>query len=188
MPTDESTAVNHQQGDLDVTLSRGYRRQSFVIDGGFEGYDGCLRFCYTESYLNWIGTSPANGTLDATIFLYHDYAHFGQGVGLLGSAVGRDDLPGTLTPRHPLNTVAGHTYQIAFFHSSTFSGPKLETDAFVDVLWNGEVVGNVSNGYQPWTFYSFFVTAVGADVLAFHGGKAPAWSFIDDVFLFKVNV
>ena len=188
LPTDASTAVNHRQGDLNVTLSRGYRRQSFVVDGGFEGYDGCLRFCYTESYLNWIGTSPANGTLDATIFVYHEYAHFGQGVGLLGSAVGLDDLAGTLTPRHSLYTTAGHTYQIAFFHSSTFSGPELETDAFVAVLWNGEVVGRVRNGYQPWTFYSFFVTAVGSDVLAFHGGKAPAWSFIDDVFLFKVDV
>ncbi|KAF8337155.1 hypothetical protein F5887DRAFT_1244600 [Amanita rubescens] len=185
-PTNESTAVNRQQGDLQVSLSRGYRRQSFVVDGGFEGYYGCLEFCYTESYLNWVGTSSVDGTEDATIFTYQAYAHFGRSVGLLGSATGSDDLPGTLSPRHSLNTIAGHPYQIAFFYSSTFSGRYLEAEAFVDVLWNGEVVGSVKNGYQPWTFYSFVVTAVGGDVLAFHGGKAPAWSFIDDVFLFKV--
>lgn len=169
-----------------MSLSRGYRRQSFVVDGGFEGYYGCLEFCYTESYLNWVGTSPVNGTKDATIFTYQAYAHFGKSVGLLGSATGADDLPGTLSPRHSLNTIAGRLYQIAFYHSSAFSGRDLEAEAFVDVLWNGEVVGSVKNGYQPWTFYSFLVTAVGGDVLAFHGGKAPAWSFIDDVFLFKV--
>ncbi|KAF8626637.1 hypothetical protein AX15_004777 [Amanita polypyramis BW_CC] len=186
LPTDESTAINHQQGDLKVTFSRGYRRKSYVVDGGFEGFNACLEFCYTESYLNWIGISPVNGTQDATIFSYHEYAHFGRGVGLLGSALGLDDLPGTLAPRHSLRTVAGHQYLIAFFHSSTFSGSKLEAAAFVDVLWNGNIVGTVKPGYQSWTFYSFPVTAIGNDLLAFHGGKAPAWSFIDDIFVFKL--
>ncbi|KAK2464922.1 hypothetical protein APHAL10511_002998 [Amanita phalloides] len=186
LPTDETTAVNHQQGDIQVTFSRGYRRKSYVVDGGFEGYIDCLEFCYTESYLNWVGTSPENGTQDATIFNYRAYAHFGHGVGLLGSAVGVDGLPGTLSPRRTLYTDAGHTYQIAFFHSSTFSGAKMESDAFVQVMWNKEVVGTVRPGYQAWTFYSFVVTAVGGDQLAFRGGRAPAWSFLDDIFVLKV--
>ena len=186
MPNDESTAVNHGQGNLKVTFSRGYRRESYVVDGGFEGYFACLHFCYTESYFNWVGISPENGTEDATIFTYHDYAHFGNGVGLLGSAVGVDSLPGTLTPRQPLYTVPGRQYLLTFFHSSTFSGPALEADAFVEIMWNGKVIATIRPGYQAWTFYSFPVIAEGNDVLAFHGGRAPAWSFIDDVFLFKL--
>ncbi|KIL57885.1 hypothetical protein M378DRAFT_357033 [Amanita muscaria Koide BX008] len=185
-PTGQSTAVNYGQGDLKVTFSRGYRRESYVVDGGFEGYNGCIEFCYTDSYWNWVGTSPVNGTLDATIFHYPEYAHFGQGVGLLGSALNYDRFSGTLSPRHSLYTVPGHQYQIAFFHSSSFSGPDYEAKAFVDIMWNAKVVATIRPGYEGWTFYSFIVTAVGNDALAFHGGAAPAWSFIDDVFLFKV--
>ncbi|KAF9043296.1 hypothetical protein BJ165DRAFT_1595297 [Panaeolus papilionaceus] len=183
---DASSATNTGQGDLQVTFSRGYRRKNYVVDGGFEGYTACSDFCFTASYANWVGTSPAGGTLDATIFHFQPYAHSGSGVGLLGSATGADNLPGTLTPASPLQTVSGKNYQINFFQASAFSGPTLEADAFIDILWNGNVVTTITPGFQNWQFYSFQVTAAGNDVLAFRGGKAPAWSFIDDIAVFQV--
>ncbi|CAA7263587.1 unnamed protein product [Cyclocybe aegerita] len=183
---DESTAVNTGQGNLKVTFSRGYKRKNYVIDGGFEGYNACNDFCFSASYSNWIGTSPPGGSLDATIFFYPPYAHAGNGVALLGSATGADNLPGTLTPTHPLNTVTGKAYLITFFHASAFSGPVLEADAFVDILWNGNIVTTIRPGFSNWQYYQFQVTGAGNDVLAFHGGKAPAWSFLDDIHVFEI--
>ncbi|KAF8175126.1 hypothetical protein BJ912DRAFT_38754 [Pholiota molesta] len=182
---DASTAVNTGQGDLQVTFSRGYKRKNFVIDGGFEGFTECDDFCFDTSYANWIGTSPAGGTLDATIFFFQPYAHSGNAVSLLGSATAEDALAGTLTPAQPLATVAGKTYSINFFHASAFSGPSLEANAFVDVRWNGATVATIRPGFENYAFFQFTVTAVGGDVLAFHGGAAPAWSFIDDVSVFQ---
>lgn len=164
-----------------MTYSRGYRRKNYVVDGGFEGYTGCGDFCYTTSYVNWVGTSPPGGTLDATIFHYQPYAHTGSSVGILGSASGDDNLPGTMTAAQPLNTVAGKKYQIAFFQASAFSGPTSEADAFIEVLWNGQVARRFEPGYSNWQFLTVEVTAVGNDVLAFRGGKAPAWTFFDDI-------
>ncbi|GLB40797.1 hypothetical protein LshimejAT787_0900120 [Lyophyllum shimeji] len=180
---DESTAVNYGQGDLKVTYSRGYKRKTLTVDSGFEGYT-CPNgdeFCFGTSSSAWVGTSPTGGSLDATIFHYAPYTRSGSSVALLGSASGVDALAGTLAPKNPLNTVAGRKYSITFFHQSTYSGQDAEKDAFVDVLWNGAIVQTIKPGYQDWTFYEFTVTAVGNDKLAFHGGKAPAWSFIDDV-------
>ncbi|KAF8632774.1 hypothetical protein AX17_004761 [Amanita inopinata Kibby_2008] len=184
LPNDQSTAVNYGQGDLQVTYSRGYRRISYLPDGGFEGYNACAVFCFTTTYTNWIGTSHPHGVLDATIFKYMPYAHSGHSVGILGSADYHDRLPGTLSPRKTLKTVPGKQYVIAFFHESTFSGQRGEAKAFVKVMWNGKAVATIRPGYQPWTYYAFTVTAVGHDWLAFHGGKAPSWSFIDDVYVF----
>ncbi|KAJ6491845.1 hypothetical protein C8R47DRAFT_1214635 [Mycena vitilis] len=79
--TDNSTAVNYGQGDLVVTLSRGYARKDLVIDGGFEGYQDCISFCFTQSYANWNGTSPKGGDMDAAIFFSRDYARCEAGVG-----------------------------------------------------------------------------------------------------------
>ncbi|EAU87109.1 hypothetical protein CC1G_05798 [Coprinopsis cinerea okayama7 len=186
IPSDESTAVNYGQGDLQVTFSRGYRRKNFLPDGGFEGYTACSSFCYTESYANWIGTSPSGGFQDATIFHYPPYAHSGHGSALLGSATGLDNLPGELTPASPLQTVAGKKYQIAFFQNSAFSGPTLQVDAFVEVLWNGQVVRRIEPGFSQWSFYAVEVTAVGEDVLTFRGGKAPAWTFLDDIAVWQL--
>lgn len=185
MVADASTAVNYGQGDLKVTYARGYRRKSLVLDGGFEGYT-CADFCFAASYASWIGTSPAGGNLDATIFHYAPYAHSGNSVGLLGSANGVDALAGTLAPAKPLATVAGKTYVITFFHASVYSGQSSEKDAFVDVLWNGAIVSTIKPGYSAWKYYEYTVTARGNDTLAFHGGKAPAWSFIDDVYVFQM--
>jgi hypothetical protein len=105
-------------------------------------------------------------------------------VGLLGSATGADTLAGVLTPAAPLATEAGKQYTITFFHASAFSGPTGEANAFVDVLWNGNIVTTIRPGFQNWQFYQFSVTGAGNDVIAFHGGMAPAWSFIDDVSVF----
>ncbi|KAJ7090514.1 hypothetical protein C8R44DRAFT_990715 [Mycena epipterygia] len=179
---DESTAVNFGQGDLVVTLSRGYKRLSVLPDGGFEGYTACDDFCFTQSYENWIGTSPAGGDLDANIFFFADYAHTGHGSALLGAAFGDDSLAGTLTPAAPLKTKTGTGYVIQAFMMSAFSDE--EDAAKVDILWNGVRVGGVS-GFMPYTLVQVAVTGTGNDVLSFVGGAAPAWTFIDDVFVYE---
>ncbi|KAJ7097179.1 hypothetical protein B0H15DRAFT_797884 [Mycena belliarum] len=181
---DVSTAVNFGQGDLVVTLSRGYARKNLVIDGGFEGYAACDDFCFTESYANWIGTSAPGGDMDATIFNFIPYAHTGHSVALLGAAFGDDALPGTLTPAAPLETKAGAHYVVQAFVISTFSGAELEKNANVSILWNGARVGGVT-GFMPWTFVQATVVGTGSDKLEFFGGAAPAWSFIDDVVVYE---
>ena len=120
------------------------------------------------------------------IFFYQTYAHSGNGVAVLGAAAGADTLSSTLTPALPLQTVAGKMYKIYFFHASAFSGPSLERSTVVNVLWNGNVIATIQPGFSNWKLYSFQVTGAGNDVLAFQGGKAPAWSFIDDVSVFEV--
>lgn len=102
----------------------------------------------------------------------------------MGSAENTDALSGTLSPAKALKTEAGKTYSIQFFHSSVFSGQSLEGPAFVDILWNGATIATIRPGYSPWTFYQFTVTAKGNDKLAFHGGIAPAYSFLDDIYVF----
>jgi hypothetical protein len=186
VPTDASTATNTGQGDLKVTYSRGYKRKNYIIDGGFEGFT-CPNndeFCYATSYANWIGTSPPGGFLDGVIIHFQPYAHLGSSVGLLGAGAGTDTLSGTLTPAQPLQTVAGKKYVVGFFHSSSFSGPTYEAPAFVDIMWNGQIVKTIKPGYSDWLYYTVEVVAQGNDVLAFHGGVAPAWSFLDDISVF----
>ena len=182
---DESTAVNTGQGDLTVTFSRGYKRINFVIDGGFEDYNSCDFFCFTSSYINWIGTNSVGGSFDASIFHFAPYAHSGNGVGLLGSADGSDSLSGTLTPAQPLQTVAGQSYTITFFQASAFSGPD-EAPAFINILWNGVVVSTIRPGFSNYEYFSLDVVGAGDDVLAFNGGAAPAWTFIDDIGVYWI--
>ncbi|KAJ6582353.1 hypothetical protein B0H19DRAFT_526848 [Mycena capillaripes] len=181
---DESTAVNFGQGPLVVTLSRGYARKSVLPDGGFEGFTACDDFCFAASYSNWIGTSPSGGDFDASIFFFQPYAHNGHGSALLGAAFGDDALPGTLTPAKPLITDSGVAYVIQCFISSAFSGEQLEGPAKVDILWNGQRVGGTS-GFQQYTLVQAAVVGTGSDKLALVGGKAPAWSFIDDCKVYK---
>lgn len=121
--------------------------------------------------------------MDASIFFFAPYAHSGHGCGLLGSAFGTDPLSGTLALNGPLATVAGKTYTVSFFHNSAFSGSALETLAFVQILWNGNVVEEVKSSLEGWEFHELTVVATGSDRLAFHGGTAPAWSFLDDIFI-----
>jgi hypothetical protein len=186
-PTNASTAVNTGQGELAVTLSRGYARTSHVADGGFEAFacpDGG-DFCFAETAPGWTGASPRGGRYDATIFHYAPYAHEGAGVGLLGCAFGSDGQSGTL--RAGLAGLrAGRAYVVQLFHASTYSGAELEGAAFVEVLWNGVLVGSVRVGFSPWTYFEFPVIAAGGgnDTLMFVGGTAPAYDFIDDVYLF----
>ena len=122
------------------------------------------------------------------MFFFQPYAHFGSAVGLLGSAMASDNLSGTLTPAKPLQTLAGKKYVVGFFQASTFSGPAYEANAFVDVLWNGQVVMTIRPGFSDWSYYSVEVIGRGGDILAFHGGTAPAWSFIDDITVFEKDV
>jgi len=155
-----------------------------VIDGGFEGYTACDDFCFTASYANWIGITPPGGDLDATFFFFADYAHTGHGSALLGAAFGDDSDLGTIKPAQPLVTENGASYVIQLFVSSAFSGPQLEAPAKVEILWNGAVVGSTS-GFEEYTFVEASVTGTGSDLLSFVGGGAPAWSFLDDIHVYK---
>ena len=68
---------------------------------------------------------------------------------------------------------------------SAFASEEEEAGAFVDILWNGDVVKTIRPGWSKWRFQSVEVVGRGEDVIAFHGGSAPAWSFIDDVAVFE---
>jgi len=85
-----------------------------------------------------------------------------------------------------LDTISGRGYTITFFHASVYGGETAEADAFVDVVWNGDIVSTIRPGYSQWKYYEFSVTATGNDVLAFHGGSSPAWSWIDDIYVFEI--
>ncbi|KAJ7302501.1 hypothetical protein DFH08DRAFT_905103 [Mycena albidolilacea] len=185
LAADESTAVNYGQGSLVVTLSRGYARKSAIIDGGFEGYTACDKFCVTESYANWIGSSASNGVADASIIFNPTYAHTGHGAALLGAAFSDDDEAGMLTPAQPLQTDKGANYVVQCFVWSGFASPGVEAAAKVDILWNGERVGGSSGYTEEYTFVQAPVVATGSDKLAFVGGAAPAWTFIDDCKVYK---
>ncbi|KAF7370532.1 Fruit-body specific protein a [Mycena sanguinolenta] len=171
-PTDKSTAVNTGQGPLNVTLSRGYKRISHIYDGDFEEYS-CPNndsFCFSDDAGGWVGDSSNGGQYDATIFHYSPYAHQGTG---------------TLTPLLLDLLEPGKEYVLQFFHSSTYSGEELEAPAFMDVIWTGASVGNITR-YSPWAYSEFTVNTLGGggDWLQFKGGAAPAYVFIDDVDLF----
>ncbi|KAF7304180.1 hypothetical protein MIND_00650100 [Mycena indigotica] len=192
LASNASTAVNTGQGSLAVTFSRGYARKNLVIDGGFEGFAACAAtsFCFAQSYVNWIGSSFVNGTVghqDTTVFRFAPYAHFGVGSALFGAAAGDDAHAGVLTPARRLCTQPGAKYIIQNFFISSFSGSALEAHAKVDVLWNGKRVGGTSGFVQDYTFFqSDIVVGTGSDALSFVGGAAPAWTFLDDVKVFKV--
>ncbi|KAF8232616.1 hypothetical protein L208DRAFT_1423082 [Tricholoma matsutake] len=185
IPADQTSATNFGQGDLAVTYSRGYRRTSVLQDGGFEGFD-CGDICYNSSYANWLGISPSGGQFDAAIANHQAWAHSGKSIGWLGSIIAADEFPGTLTPVGALNTTSGNVYTITFFHASAYSGEVGEANAFLDVMWNGEIVSTIRPGYSQWTYYEFPVTAKGSDVVAFRGGLPPAWSWIDDIYVFEI--
>jgi hypothetical protein len=155
-----------------------------VIDGGFENFKECNEFCFATSDDRWVGTSPKGGTDDATIFFFQPFARSGNAVALLGSANNLDSFPGTMAPRKPLKTTKGKTYAITFFQSSSFSFPEDEANAHVDVLWNEKVVFSFG-GFSQWTFEQVKVIGAGNDKLAFRGGAAPAWTFIDDIAVFQ---
>ncbi|KAJ3838677.1 hypothetical protein F5878DRAFT_582944 [Lentinula raphanica] len=186
IPADPSTATNHGQGNLTVTDSRGYKRKNYVLNGGFEDYTcSDLSFCYSEETDDWLATSPQNGDYDASFFHFQPYAHTGDSVALLGSAFGRDNLPGTLTYAPGLSTEPGAKYVIELFHSSYYSGTSAEANAFVEVYWNGNLVGSVDHGYSQWKYYAFVVVAEGNDELDFYGGKAPSYDFLDDIYVMR---
>lgn len=77
-------------------------------------------------------------------------------------------------------------YTIGFFHYGGFGGPVFEEDILVDVLWNYQVVGVYTPGFnESWIYLEADVVAKGdgTDSLMFIGGRAPAWSFVDDIVL-----
>ncbi|KAF8654305.1 hypothetical protein AX16_003533 [Volvariella volvacea WC 439] len=180
LPSDASTATNYGQGDLKVTYSRGYRRISFLPDGGFENLN-CVGDCYFGSNNDWVGTSSVpGGELDAVVIPWAPWARTGHGVAVLGSLNGADTLPGKVETRNALATESGRSYKISFFHRSDRGTEQEQTDTWVDVLWNDQAVLSIRPRYQSWAHYEVVVQAQGGDRLAFRGGQAPAWSILDD--------
>lgn len=112
------------------------------------------------------------------------YGRTGFATGELGAINGDNSNPGTLAVRYPLDSVPGKQYVITFFQDSSWSGPTSEAAAFVNVLWNGNAVLSLSGYTATWQYNQVTVTAQGNDILAFYGGAAPAWTFIDDVYIF----
>lgn len=175
IPSDNSTAVNYGQGDLEVTFSRGYKRQSFIVDGGFESFfcpsQDPQDICWTESDTNWVGTDSPGGHWDTLIFSHQPYAFAGHSVATFGSGDGSDSFPGTLTVAQPLNTVAGTAYTLQGFFFTGFNDASQEVNASLDVNWNGNTIATVQNIGSSWTLQQFQVTAKGNDILSFHGGE-----------------
>ncbi|TFK18432.1 hypothetical protein FA15DRAFT_729878 [Coprinopsis marcescibilis] len=189
--TDESTATFGGDANLRITFSRAYARipvaepQNLVVDGGFED-TGCTEsFCYTQEVAHWVGTSDTGGFEDATVFHHSEYACNGNGVGLLGSATRSDSIRGTLMAKGTLATIPGFQYRVTLYHSRDLTSPEQAAGERVDVIWNGVCVLAVRSGFSQWAPYRVVVTAVGLDTLAFYGGAAPAWSFIDDVSIIE---
>ncbi|KAF5353002.1 hypothetical protein D9757_014961 [Collybiopsis confluens] len=175
IPTDESTAVDFGQGDLQVSISRGYKRLDVIVDGGFEGYT-CdssntdpVPFCFTNTYYIWMTAWPLGGFMDAAIVDYAPYARTGHSVGLLGSIYNNQQFIGTLEPDAVLRTQAGATYMLQFYHSSLYAGEAAEASASMQIIWNGEIVATLSPGFQDWTREQFTVLAQGVDALQFTG-------------------
>ncbi|KAH6902246.1 hypothetical protein BKA70DRAFT_1113318, partial [Coprinopsis sp. MPI-PUGE-AT-0042] len=174
-------AIYEGEDDYLIMQSRGYRRINYISDPSFEEYPCDGSFCYSASYSQWVGISAQNGYLGATIFHYEPYARTGVTVALLGSGTGADSFPGTLVHLKSLDTKAGETYRVGFWQDSTFGGVGRAEGAWVDLMWNGEVVESWKPGFTRWTFLSAVVEAKGGDIIAIRGGAAPSWTFIDDV-------
>jgi hypothetical protein len=47
-------------------------------------------------------------------------------------------------------------------------------------------VSTLRPGFSNYEYNSFDVVGAGDDVLAFHGGAAPAWTFIDDIAVYQI--
>ncbi|KAJ3806421.1 hypothetical protein F5876DRAFT_80709 [Lentinula aff. lateritia] len=183
IPADPSTAVYRGQGNLTVTESRGYKRKTYILDGGFEYYtcDEPNTAFYTTD--TWLASSLSEGYHDASIFHYKPYAHSGNSLAILGSAFGYDEYPGTLTVASSLSTEAGVRYIIEFFHSRSREG--MEVNGFVEVYWNGDLVGVIYSAYSQWECYQFEVVGRGNDELDFRGGRAPVYDYIDDIVVMR---
>ncbi|KAF9266586.1 hypothetical protein L218DRAFT_996750 [Marasmius fiardii PR-910] len=184
LPTDNTTATNTGDANVKISNSRGYRRLSATPDPGFETFvcTPPALTCSAQSFGGWVGSSD-NATVLDTAAIVHDptLAHFGSSAISLGSISGRTTASGTQTRN--ITTIKGRSYALGFFHSSTQKNPANAAGASVNVTWNGVVIESIS-GAQNWTFHGQTLTATGNDTLAFHGGRAPAFDFIDDVFLY----
>ncbi|KAJ7853275.1 hypothetical protein B0H14DRAFT_2580436 [Mycena olivaceomarginata] len=168
---DESTAVNYGQGDLVVTLSRGYRRKDLLTDGGFEGYTACNDFLLHRLVRQLDRHQPCRWRprrLDPSST--PNYTHTGHGSGLLGAAFSDDNKAGTLVPAHALQTDSGAHYVVQAFVSSAFSGSSLEATAKVEILWNGQSVASKTGFTGGYIFVEANVVATGNDKLSFAGG------------------
>jgi len=167
--------------------------ENILPDGGFESFDTCgpragEDICYYNSSPGWIGIDDAGAPADSAIIFYSPYSHSGHTVGVITVAYGSSGLSGTLKPVQPLNTVPGQKYQVSFFHGAPTEVPSNSSTAFAKLLWNGQVV--FSTPYpvaNTWKQYQVNVTAVGQDLLAFHGGTSSGRaSYIDDVSVYAV--
>ncbi|KAJ7586750.1 hypothetical protein C8J56DRAFT_945498 [Mycena floridula] len=196
LPIDASTATNpgDTENDLTVTLSRGYVRQDLLPDGGFEGFNCTFPTpsgsfsCFTESFGGWLGTSPPEGSLDATIENADSqlFAHIGHSAAQLGSQA-TDQFPGTLSVVDPLATEPGVDYILEFFIRAEHTPQQGFEDLTpsMNITWNGDVVGTVSGIFVAFTRQALTVTAQGQDTLSLTGGFWPSFIVLDDIVLLR---
>jgi len=168
--------------------------QNILPDGGFESFNDCgpraaEDICYYNVSPGWIGIDDPGAPPDrAVIFFNIAASHSGWTSGILSVAYGSSGLSGTLKPVQPLNTFPGQKYQISFFHGAPYEIPSDSSTTFAQLLWNGEVVFTTPHpGSNAWKQYLVNVTAVGQDLLAFHGGTSSGrTSHIDDVSVYAI--
>lgn len=195
-----------------VTLSRGYRRVSFIPDGTFESPE-------TEG---WSVLSPR------TIIEPNRLAHGGHG--LLSFPLHNSAIRTTTGS----STTSGRSYVLQFWYArsasssgssaassstssyidsssgpsssasssasqSTSDGSKTTTEmnfpwrtraddgqGSIEIVWNGDVIGNVEGGSSGWVRYEETVVAKGNDDLRLHRVSSPDIynEYIDDISLF----
>jgi len=196
IPIDASTATNPGDvgNNLTVTSSMGFVRQDLLPDGTFEGFNCTFPTasgsfsCYTESYDGWLGTSPPEGLLDATIENAASpfFAHMGFSAAQLGSQA-TDQFPGTLSVVDPLATEPGVDYVLEFFIRAQ-DAPQpgfADLTPSMNITWNGDVVGTVSGIFANYTREQFTLTAVGNDTFSVTGGFWPSFILLDDIYLLR---
>ncbi|KAJ7898025.1 hypothetical protein B0H14DRAFT_3104598 [Mycena olivaceomarginata] len=171
LPTDESTALNFRAGLPPRDIPPGFTL--------------CSDFCFATSYANWTGTSSASGTLDAAIFFFPPYAHTGHGSALLGAAPRRRRTPGHAHTRSAARDGGWRTVRGAVLRVLRVLGPGVRGRGTCGrAVERRKRVGGV-RGFMEYTLVEVGVVGTGRDILAFVGGAAPAWSFIDDCKVFR---
>ncbi len=135
---------------------------NLVVNPGFE----------TGDRTGWTFSPAASGSYFG-IALPGTYANSGGfEADFGGMTVGDYDTISQVLP-----TVAGDMYSFSFWLAA-----DMGVDDGQQVLWNGNVILNLTNFAQPYTLYTFTETASSSSTaIAFAGYNRPAWTSLDDV-------
>ncbi|KAG6905030.1 hypothetical protein DXG01_005540 [Tephrocybe rancida] len=129
-------------------------KHTFVFDSGFEGYTRD-DFCFAASSNTWVGTP----------FPWAPYARTGSSVALLESSSGVDSLADMLTATRV--RMRWRTRLSVWYGMTRRSG--------LSSSWTRN---------RPSTRLPSSPVATGNDKVALHSGSAPAWVFLNDIYVF----